>query len=178
MIVSFDASILVYVIDANANAPINQATGLPVERCQERVRHLLKRLQDNGDKIIIPTPALAEVLVKAGKNGPDLLRIINSSKFFKMAPFDERASVEFAAAQIQRASTGQKACSCPRAKAKFDDQIVSISAVEGAEEIFSDDSDVAKLAGTRFRTTRIIDLPLPPEAPQGELLLDNKQATV
>ena len=173
MIVSFDASILVYVIDAKANAPIDQATGAPVDRCQERVTYLLKRLQDSGDKIIIPTPALAEVLVKAGKNGPELLRIINSSKFFKIVPFDERASVEFAAVQIERASAGQRSSTTPKTKAKFDDQIVSISAVEGAEEIYSDDSDVAKLAGTRFRTTKIVELPLPPEDPQGNLPLES-----
>jgi hypothetical protein len=172
LIVSFDASILVYVIDAKANAPIDQATGAPVDRCQERVTYLLKRLQDNGDKIIIPTPALAEVLVKAGKNGPELLRIINSSKFFKIVPFDERASVEFAATQIERASTGQKSGAPSKAKAKFDDQIVSISAIEGVEEIYSDDGDVARLAGARFKTTKIVELPLPPEDPQGNLLLE------
>ena len=48
MIVAFDASILIYVIDEQAKPPIDSATGKPVDRCHERVRRLLESLQQQN----------------------------------------------------------------------------------------------------------------------------------
>ena len=85
-----------------SQAAADPATGKPVDRCRERVTHLLETLQQENAKIVIPTPALAEVLVRAAKGGPEFLRILSSSKHFRIAPFDERAAVEFAARQAER----------------------------------------------------------------------------
>lgn len=169
MIVVFDASILIYVIDEHAKPPIDPSTGEPVDRCHERVMHLLEFLQRQNAKIIIPTPVLAEVLVRAAKAGPDFLRILSASKHFRIAPFDQRAAVEFAARQAGRLAAGERAPAATRPKAKFDDQIVAIAAVEGATTIYSDDRDIAKLAGGRFGVVRIANIPLPPESAQGAL---------
>jgi predicted nucleic acid-binding protein len=81
LIVAFDASILIYVIDEQAKPPIDPASGKPVDRCHERVRHLLESLQQQDSKIVIPTPALAEVLVRAAKGGPK----VPSHPVFKQA---------------------------------------------------------------------------------------------
>jgi predicted nucleic acid-binding protein len=169
LIVAFDASILIYVIDDRANPPVDPATGKPVDRCHERVTHLLETLQQHNAKIVIPTPALAEVLVRAAKGGPEFLRILSSSKHFRIAPFDERAAVEFAARQAERIAESGHAPAATRTKAKFDDQIVAIAAVEGATTIYSDDEDIAKLAEGRFVVVKIAAIPLPPESPQGKL---------
>lgn len=172
MIVAFDASILIYVIDEQAKPPIDPATGKPVDRCHERVTHLLESLQQQNAKIVIPTPALAEVLVRAAKGGPEFLRILSSSKHFRIAPFDERSAVEFAARQAERIAASQRAPAATRPKAKFDDQIVAIAAVESATTIYSDDDDIAKLAEGRFAVIQIAAIPLPPEAAQGKLPFD------
>jgi hypothetical protein len=169
LIVAFDASILIYVIDEQAKPPIDPATGNPVDRCNDRVMHLLESLQQQNAKIVIPTPALAEVLVRAAKGGPDFLRILSSSKHFRIAPFDERAAVEFAARQAERIAANARAPATTRTKAKFDDQIVAIAAVENATTIYSDDEDIAKLAEGRFGVIKIAAIPLPPEAAQGKL---------
>lgn len=169
MIVAFDASILIYVIDEQAKPPIDPATGKPVDRCHDRVMHLLESLQQQNAKIMIPTPALAEVLVRAGKGGPELLRILSLSKHFRIAPFDERAAVEFAARQAERIAANERAPAATRAKSKFDDQIVAIAAVENATTIYSDDEDIAKLAEGRFGVIKIAAIPLPPESAQGKL---------
>jgi hypothetical protein len=63
LIVAFDASVLVYVVTPNACAPVDAATDQPVTHCKERVEHLIGHLQRDKAKIIVPTPALAEVLV-------------------------------------------------------------------------------------------------------------------
>lgn len=136
MIVAFDASILIYVIDEQAKPPVDPATGKPVDRCHERVTHVLESLQQQNAKIVIPTPALAEVLVHAGKGGPEFLHILSSSKHFRIAPFGERAAVEFAACQGERLAASKRAPTATRTKAKFDDQTVAIAAVERATTIY------------------------------------------
>ena len=169
MIVAFDASILIYVIDEQAKPPLDPLTSKPIDRCHERVTHLLETLQQQSTKIVIPTPALGEVLVRAAKGGPELLRILSSSRHFRIAPFDERAAVEFAARQAERIAASERAPAATRTKAKFDDQIVAIAAVEGATTIYSDDEDIAKLAQGRFEVVKIGAIPLPPESAQGKL---------
>lgn len=170
MIVVFDANMLVYLFDEKANPPLSKTTGQPVDRCKERLDHLIATLAKDKAKIIVPTPALAEVLVYAQQGAPERLNIIKTSKHFRVVPFDERAAVEFAAAQ----ANGRGSAS--RAKAKFDDQIIAIAAVEQATVIYSDDEDIAKRAGSRFQVIGIEALPLPPEDAQHDLFKDANAA--
>ena len=72
---------------------------------------------------------------------------------------------------MERIELNRRAPAPTRAKAKFDDQIVAIAAVEGASLIYSDDKDIAKLVGGRLRVVSIAELPLPPEDAQGTLPL-------
>jgi len=153
-------NILTYLFDEHVNAPASKANGLPVEGCRERVEYLIATLQRGRAKIIIPTPSLAESLVRAREGAPERLSIIKRSKHFRISAFDERSAVEFAAIQDERRRNGTKSEAPTRAKAKFDDQIVA--AVEGATIIYSDDDHIKKLAGAKFEVLGIEDLPLPP----------------
>ncbi|MGY4511361.1 hypothetical protein [Bradyrhizobium sp. USDA 3650] len=164
MIVAFDASILTFVIDENAAAPIDPTTGVAVTFCKERVQHLLDTLQQNNSKIIIPTPSLGEVLVKAGAAAPKIVAEFATSKHFKVADFDIRAAVEFATRQNAREKGIEK-----RTKAKFDDQILAIAIVENASVIFSDDKKLANAAPFNVTVTGIAELELPPQKAQGNL---------
>ena len=175
MIVAFDTSILVYFFDEQANAPIDAATGAPVAGCKERLDFLIATLQRDRAKIVIPTPALGELLVKGREAAPEWLAILHKSRHFRIAGFDERAAVEFAATQAERVASGQKNEGATRAKAKFDDQIVAIAAIEGATTIYSDDPHIKKLAGSRFEVIGVGDLPLPPQEPQLSLQLDQQE---
>lgn len=107
---------------------------------------MIATLQRDKTKIVIPTPVLGELLVRGGRAGQEWLAILNKSRFFRIAGFDERAAVEFAATQAERVASGQKNEGAKRAKAKFDDQIVAIAAIEGATVIYSDDSHIKNLA--------------------------------
>jgi predicted nucleic acid-binding protein len=169
LIVAFDASTLIYLFDDQAAAPVDPGSGRPVERCRDRIEYLLDTLAKKKARIIIPTPSLAEALVRAQEGAPERLRILKSSKHFKIVPFDERAAVEYAATQTIRHMAGTKSPSATRQKAKFDDQIAAIAAVEGATELYSDDDDIAKLVGSRMKVIGIVDLPLPPEDAQGDM---------
>jgi hypothetical protein len=70
VIVAFDATVLIYIIDENASPPNDPATGQPVRNCKERLDHLLFTLQKENAKIIIPTPALGEVLCQGAASCP------------------------------------------------------------------------------------------------------------
>lgn len=71
MIVTLDASVLIFFFEKDAPAPTDPETGKPLDRCYDRVNHLIAEIAANSGKIVIPTPALAEVLVMAGDAAPD-----------------------------------------------------------------------------------------------------------
>jgi predicted nucleic acid-binding protein len=88
--------------------PINSTTGQPVDRFHDRIDHLLVQLEEDRTKIIIPTPALSEILVRAGTAGPEYLARINSEAVFRIVPFDEGAAVEVAGMTRSAVDSGVK----------------------------------------------------------------------
>jgi len=102
--VVFDATALLLFLDPDAKPPLDPTTGSPTARCKERIDHLTSVLDARKDKIVIPTPVLSEVLVRAGDAGPEYLDILNRVACFRIAPFDQRAAVEVAAMTSKRRS--------------------------------------------------------------------------
>jgi hypothetical protein len=131
--VVFDATTLLLLLSPAVPAPVDPATGMPVEHAKERLDHLVKELEQSRTRIIVPTPALSEILVKAGAAGPAYLERLNSSAAFRIAPFDQRAAVEVAAMTRDALATGNKRGGVQGtwAKIKYDRQIVAIAKVEG-----------------------------------------------
>lgn len=167
--VALDATTLFYLLDPEAKAPTDLETGQPVSRAKDRVEYLVGRLEKDREKIIIPTPALSELLVWAGTAGPKYLDILHKSAAFKIVDFDQRAAIEVAATIRAAIDAGDKRSGSPSpwAKIKFDRQIIAIAKVAGASTIYSDDDDIARLSQqTGISVVRIQDLPLPPEDPQ------------
>lgn len=169
MIVAFDASVLVYLLDENAAAP-RGADNQPIPDCQTRVAHLIAELQRAKAKIVIPAPSLAEVLVYGGTAASEWLSILNTSRHIFIAPFDERAAVEYSMMERLKISGRQKVSS--RTKAKFDHQIVAIARVEGADRIYSDDGDIKRLWSDDRQVIGIADLPLPQQDAQLRIEFD------
>jgi hypothetical protein len=143
--------------------------GKVVTRFKDRIEYLTAELNASSDIIGIPTPAMTEVLVRAGNNRTQYMAILGDSWKFQILPFDSRAAIE--AAELVAAIKSKKEKWDTWAKVKFDIQIVAMAKAEGADVIFSDDQDIENYA-KRFniRVVRICDLPLPPSA--GELPLD------
>jgi hypothetical protein len=166
--VVFDASILMFLFDEDTPSSIPQA--------KERVEFLVDKLSKAGEKIIIPTPALSECLVYAGPAAPDYLAILNRKACFRIANFDQKAAIEAAIRTFEARQRGQRKGgnpNAPKAKIKFDRQIVAIATAERATAVYSDDDDVisyAKEAG--MQGFRLADLDLPPEDLQKSLELD------
>jgi predicted nucleic acid-binding protein len=164
MPVVFDASFLVPLLDPKVKGEGN---------IDIRLDYLLRSLEKTKTKIIIPTPALCEVLIGASDAAPQYLEIINRSSAFKIAPFGTRAAVEAAAAHREALRAGdKKEGSTSWLKVKFDRQIVAIAKVEGADKIYSNDADIERFSvKDSLEVMKLDQLPFPPEKLQGELSL-------
>lgn len=171
----FDATALLYFLEHEAKAPLDPATDTPVTDAKARIDFLITTLENRRETIVIPTPALSEVLVHAGEAGPEYLEILNTTHCFRVEPFDQRAAVELAAMTRDAISAGdlRAGTDITRAKLKFDRQIIAIARTQGQTTIYSDDDDIAKLAeALELEVVPVHALPRPPEYPQQKLDLE------
>lgn len=163
----FDANFLIYFLDPKFKDDVGD---------NPRIDHLVETIQKSGERIIVPTPALSELLVRAGDAGPKYLDIIARSKFFRVVEFGTRAAVEAAALTRDAIARGGKRGATPGvewAKVKFDRQIVAIARVAGAATIYTNDDQLARHArAIGIAAIKPQDLPEPPEMPQLEMQLD------
>src|SRR5579875_316716 len=94
--VLIDATALLLFLSPLAQPPRDPETSQPIEHAHLRVEHLVKTLETRRTRILIPTPALAEVLVRSSVAGQQYVRRIERSSVFRFVPFDTRAAIEVA----------------------------------------------------------------------------------
>ena len=154
MLVAFDSSFLIPFFDARYGEK---------GALHPRIAGLIASLDRARATIVIPTPALSELLIGAGEAGPQYLRIINIATRFRVASFDTRAAVEAAAMHRLAIGQGDKKEGLPSwAKVKHDRQILAVALVEGATQLYSDDPHLRSLAvGSPIEVLAIEDLPEP-----------------
>ncbi|MDB5692131.1 MAG: hypothetical protein JWO81_1194 [Alphaproteobacteria bacterium] len=174
MPVAFDSTTLSILLNPDAKIPNDPATGKPPDLAKERVQALVQKLQKEKEKIVIATPVTAEILTVVGPTYADYLAIINKSRVFEVAPFDEIAAIELAFLNRDVFAVGDaKNRLEPYQKIKVDRQIVAICKVTGCNTLYTDDKGLitrAKLCG--IETIRVCDLPIPDSARQGKLDLE------
>lgn len=166
--VVFDANFLIHFLDPR----LGGSGGL-----NPRIDYLVKQIEDRKDIILIPTPALAELLVKTGQNSPKYLDTIERSRFFKVAPFDQRAAVE-CSVRIADALKRRKedAAQESRDKVKFDQQILAVAVVNRATAIYTNDTGLANQAREAgMEAFGIGELPAPPADAQLNLELEPEE---
>ena len=182
MTVAFDATILLPLLNPNIPGPLDSTTGKPLESCRERIDQLIELLEKRREKIIIPTPALSEVLVHSEKAAAQYLSTLRAVGAFKIEGFDERAAFE-AAIMIREllkplGKKRRKKMAVTWAKAKFDRQIVAIAKVNGATTLYSDDKDLRVFAQqVGLMVVGLAELPLPPKESQQFLPFTRKPQT-
>ena len=164
--VAIDAGFLSLMLHPKAKPPNDPSTNEPTAKAAERVESLFGSLDASHERILIPTPALCEFLVLAGKDGPSYLNDIFTQGTFMLQPFDVRAAVELAAMEIIARGKGSKKRPAkedsPWQKVKFDRQIVAIAKVHSARIIYSDDGDIKNIAEeVGIRVIPCWELPLP-----------------
>jgi hypothetical protein len=161
--VAFDNTILSLLIFPDAE--LRQGSdGLKVEHARERVIGLVEGIEDAREQVLVPTPALCELLVTEGADVPDVLTTLRGSAYIRVESFDERAAVELAMRlrDARRAGDQREGLPITKSAMKFDRQIVAIALVSGATVLYSDDDGVAKFAaGCGLAVKRVADLPVP-----------------
>ena len=157
----FDTTILVPLLQEKA-PPVVDRQKKPVDKARERVQHLVHVLSEGNALISIPTPVLAEIMVRAGNAGPQYLKLLGDAAKFKLSTFDLRAAIE-ASELIRKIKDDQPHQDIGTwAKAKFDIQIVAIAKAEGCGVIDSEDPHIENHAKRlSIEVRRICDLPLP-----------------
>lgn len=160
MSVAFDATVLVDFFN-------KRITG---DR-RARLDDLVATFEKSRTKIVIPTPALTEVLIRAGKAREEILGVLMRKSAFEIAPFDVKAALE-CSLLLEEAWSNTEKRGVTKTKFKYDWQIVAIAASRRVATIYSDDRDVASAAEkAQIPVVRIDDLALPASARQGNLSL-------
>jgi predicted nucleic acid-binding protein len=158
MRVAFDATVLVDFFN-------RKITG---DR-RAKLDDLVATLEKSRTKIVVPTPALTEVLIRAGKARQEIHNTLMGKSAFEIAPFDVKAAMECSLLLEDAWSAAEKRA-ITKTKFKFDWQIVAIAVTRQADTIYSDDSDISKAAArANIRVVQIDDLQLPPSAKQAKL---------
>ena len=171
----FDANTLLLLMDPTLQPPVDKTTGAQVTEVEKRIKHLVGTLQQSQKKIVIPTPALAEVLTHAERAGADYFTKINRSSAFKIEPFEIRASIELARMTAAAIQKGDKkgGVRAPWNKVKYDRQIVAIAKICGVSMIYSDDGNLKTFATAQgISVTTVGQLQLPPEEAQMDFAWD------
>jgi PIN domain len=167
--VVIDATILLLMLRPGTPVP-NCPDGSPIDRPKERIDYLVQQLDKAKTKIIIPTPALGEALVRAGAAASQqIVEHLQKYSVFSIEPFDTRAAIEVAAMSREALTKRNKRGSSDAtwAKVKYDRQIVAIAKVHGATTIYSDDGDIEALGKrAKISVVSLTNLPLPPQKAQ------------
>lgn len=142
----------------------------PVENAKERIEFLISDLNGRGERVLIPTPVLAELLVKVGAARNDIIQTLSKSSNFLIAPFDLRAALELSLMTDTALSRGDKKNGIDESWQKIilDRQIIAIAKVAGARSIYSDDDGIQTVAKREGLVAySVADIKIPERA-QGE----------
>lgn len=165
----------------NPGSPVrpNPATTKPTTHVPQRMAALLDGFSTRNDRLLIPTPALAEVLcVAAGAS--QILSVLNDAAVIEIAPFDARSAIELGEMTRKAIASGDKkeGVNAEWQRIKLDRQIVAIAKAHGARVLYTDDDNqmkFAKIGG--LATVSTWELDLPPKYAQMDILNDDDKKT-
>ena len=165
MIAAIDNSFLCILFHEGARLSGGKGLSpLELERRRKQIEYLIKTLSEDRSKLIVPTPALAELLMLPGLHLESALERIDRQVVFKIQPFDTRAAMEMS--RLSTVGIGEdkfKGQEGGWTKIKFDRQIVAIAKVAECETILTTDGPLANLAKREDLTVIMLDdLPDPP----------------
>lgn len=172
MKVALDNTFLTLILRPESDSPVHPDTKLPVNHIRHRIAALIDHWDAQDAQIIIPAPALSEVLT-AMSNPQAVVSGLEGKSVFEIASFCERCAVELALINQAHHAAGKKRGPGEGdwQKVKLDKQIVAIAKANGAKIMYTDDSNqtaFAKEAGLQVAHTW--ELPLPHPYNQGDFL--------
>lgn len=176
--VVFDATTLLVLLAPNVSVPLDSQNN-PITYPKERIDGLLANLAQSRTKIMIPTPALSEAMVRAGPvASAQYLALIRKSAHFTIEAFDERAAMEVALMLKKAIDGGDKKAGSQESwiKVKYDRQIIAIAKVAGIATIYTDDNGLANFARANgLKPIGLSELPIPEKSAQMDWVDDRNK---
>lgn len=166
MKVLVDTNVLIQILAPNATGLTDPDTQEELDRLPERAVAFVANIESKGAVLLIPTPVLAEFLIGVeAEKFQEYLDILNGNACFEVADFGTAAAIECA----QLPSKQELAQISPEQSSKkisYDRQIVSIALATLADEVWSHDKSLRKIAvskGLSVKSLANID-PVPTQA--------------
>ncbi|QWW70051.1 type II toxin-antitoxin system VapC family toxin [Rhizobium sp. WYJ-E13] len=134
-----------------------------------KVRHFVQGLSKTNSVIMIPAPAIAELVAGRAQKIEEVVETIRRLKGFTVQPFDEVIAIETGEriAFHQANLKPQDRAAHWKVTMKYDAMIAATAIVRGASDLYTDDPNLGKYLKDTSVTLRLIDdLPSPPEDPQ------------
>lgn len=149
-----DNNILIQILAPNSTGLTDPATKERLERLADRAVAFVADVESKGGVMIIPAPVLSEFLIGIEpEKFQEYLDILNGNACFEVANFDTAAAVECALLpdrrELAQISPGQVA-----SKLKYDRQIVGIAIAAMADEVWTHDESLRKIAASKGLTVK------------------------
>jgi hypothetical protein len=154
--IAFDTTFLTLMFVPGAKHEIANA--------RERIEFLISDVNGAGERILIPTPAFSEILIKSGDARNAIINVLTKSSKFLIAAFDTRCALELSLMSDAAFTRSNKrgGAAGTWTKVKFDRQIVTIAKTFGARAIYSDDDAVrATAAREGLASFGVADIKIP-----------------
>lgn len=144
-----DNNILIQILAPNTTGLTDPETKAVLVRVDERARAFVAEAERKKALILIPAPVLSEFLIGVAETKyQEYLDVLNGSACFEVVDFDTAAAIECAQLpnkkELAQISPGQYA-----KKLTYDRQIVGISLAVMADEVWSHDDSLRKIASSK-----------------------------
>jgi predicted nucleic acid-binding protein len=144
-----DNNILIQILAPNSTGLTDPATKERLERLADRAAAFVADVESKGAVMIIPAPVLSEFLIGVeAEKFQEYLDIINGNACFEVADFDTAAAVECALLPSRR-ELAQISPEQSASKLKYDRQIVGIALAVMADEVWTHDESLRKIAESK-----------------------------
>lgn len=172
--VAFDNTMLSVLLNPEGGAVYEPGTDTPLDCARDRADSVVAQIEKARRKIILPSPACAELLTAIGPDAQQYLNVVGRSRVFEVGNFDARGAAELALlnrgvfADQDRANGNDT-----NQKRKVDRQIIAICKVYGMTELYTEDKGMANRARLFGITpVSLSEVPIPDTARQGKLELE------
>lgn len=166
------------MIVIDANVLIAWSAKKTPDLVRARLQHMLETAAKEKERILIPTPALAEFLVRTDDATTEWLAELEKKSAVDVCSFDRKAAFECAFIERGAHKAGDKKHGADTAyqKVKFDRQIVAIAKSRNAGLVVSDDDSLRRVAlSVGLKVLKIEELPVSASALQTEINFPKKK---
>lgn len=137
-----DANVLMHILKVSGPNDLTcPRTGKIVDNPEGRAEALLDLMTAKADRILIPTPALSEILVRVEDHDlhREYLSLINSMACFDLISFDAISAINCAQLVNNSELKQLKGVEDDKKKISFDRQIIAMTQAYGGDELWTHD---------------------------------------